>query len=145
MDVAFGADDVRVAGPLMDGTCVRQSFVAAGTPFEAFLVFLGMRRNPEESYLTMDLLDSASRAVLRSATVRVTAAADSEEWREFPVGVGVVVGCRYEVMLRTMNCRAGMSPMVCCGRGGGNGYMFLGARLVRGCELRCRFVYGGAA
>lgn len=144
MEVAFGVEDVRVAGQLMDGTCIRQSFVAAA-PFLRFVsVFLEVRDNPEQSSVTLDILAAMPRVGICSVTVDANTPKEFGGWCEFLVNRELVVGRRYEAMLWTLNCRAGMSPLVYCGKGGADGYMFMGARLMRGSELRCKFVYGDA-
>jgi len=133
---------VRVEGQLMDGTCVRQSFAASASWLRFVSVFLEVRTNPENSFITLDVFSVMPRSLVCSATVDAHVPREFGGWCEFVMNRVLESGKRYEVMLRTLNCRAGMSPLVYGGIGGKGEYMFMGAKVVRGRELRCKFEYG---
>ena len=141
MEVVFAEDGVTVAGQLMDGTCVRQTFVTpAKTLIMISVFFTYPARSPEQSFLTLQIRNALSLECLESVDVDTNFLPDSGLFY-FPINLEIGVGKRCELMLYTLNCRAGLSPLVYCGKGTSNGYMFYGSKLVRSSEMRCSFIY----
>lgn len=141
MEVLLGSEDVRPLGQLMDGTCVRQSFSPVAPVLVLVSIRMTKRLNDEPGFLYLDVVEVVSRRVLGTSTAMVDEM-ESDGWCMFETEAELKVGKRYELMLRTLNCRAGMCPVVYCGRSSADGYLFMGSKMERGAELACRMAYG---
>lgn len=140
MEVVLGSDNVRALGQLMDGTCVRQSFSPVAPVLILVSILMTKRANDEPGFLHLDIIEATSRKVLGTSSVMVEDIG-LDGWYRFEVEANLEAGKKYELMLRTLNCRAGMCPLVYCGNSSVDGYLFMGSKVERGAELACRMDY----
>ena len=115
MEIELGSENVRSVGQLIDGMCIRQSFFPAAPVLLTVAVLMTRVPFVDYGFLHMDIIEMEAE---------------------------LVGGKRYELMLRTLNCRAGMSPLVYGGIASSDGYLFVGSKQERGMELACRMTYG---
>lgn len=139
MKVGFGESGRDLTGPVSDGVCLRQSFVARSQKLVSVEVYFAtyMRRNP--GLVIVEVRDQRKR-VVGSAEVDATRLEDNS-MREFGLGVALRIGYEYELWVHTRNCRSGMSPTCAYGGKTEGGAFFIGARIVRDKELNCVFNY----
>lgn len=140
MEVPSGLGNVVEAGTVADGTCVRQSFFARGSNLSLILVYLAYRSRSIQEFFFIDILDFITRKKVGGCCVEGIKLED-EGWCEFAVDVNLIVGKKYDMVLRTLNVRAGFCPTAYCGLKTGGGDLFMGSSLIRGMELKCRFEY----
>jgi hypothetical protein len=140
MEVVFGSDNVRQAGQLVDGTCMRQFFVPSAPELVSVCVLLTCRSKEEPGFVYLDVVDVVSRRVLGTSTMPVEEL-EPEGWCWFEARAEMETARRHELVLRTLNCRAGMGPLAHCGDASKGEYFFVGSKLARGAELSCRMAY----
>lgn len=139
MKVSFGESGRELTGPVYDGICLRQEFVAKSQKLISVEVYFAtyMRENP--GLIIVDVRDQRQR-VIADARIDATRLEDNS-MREFGLGAPLRIGCKYELRVYTQNCRSGESPTCAYGSGTEGGPLFVGARLVRERELNCIFNY----
>ena len=138
MEVVLGRGSGSLTGPLTDGTCVRQSFVARASELESVAIFLSTYKRVNPGTVILELLDKG-----RSKAKCVFPASElvDNAYCEFPLVAPLIEGCEYELRLSTMHCRSGMSPTAHYGPASSPGYMFIGPRSIRKSELVCKMKY----
>jgi hypothetical protein len=141
MRIHFGQVAVELTGPICDGLCVRQEFVARGSRLVSVGLYMAtyMRKNP--GMVIVDVCDSSQSVVARAKAD--ASALEDNSYREFGLGADLMVGQRYELRAYTQQCRAGQSPTMAYGNSTGCGALFVGARIIRHKELCCSFNYEG--
>lgn len=139
MRVSLGAEGVREAGPVQDGTCARQSFRARAARLRSVSVCLFVRETPHQELLQLEVLDYVTRRSV--ARCGLSGGSAGAGWCEFPLEAGLDPGRKYDMVLSTVNARAGMSPVAYCGRASGEGELFMGSAQERGFELTCDMEY----
>jgi len=139
MIVRLGHDRGNLTGPIVDGSCVRQSFQAEGDHLALVGVcFATYKRSSNYGLMTLEVLDSKGER-LAASTADVSTFRDNS-YHEFRVDKPVEAGKPYEIRLRTENCRSGTSVTAKWGRRLKDGHFFIGSKLVQG-ELAASFLY----
>ena len=141
MNVAFGKGRTALTGPLTDGSCIRQAFVATADHLESVSILLSTYQRKNPGRLIVEILDTAGEMV-GSASVDAPSLVDNK-YHRFAFGVQLIEARRYELRIRTEHCRAGASPTAHYSLCTQDGYFFIGSKLIRDRELVCRFFYRG--
>ena len=141
MKISLGHTGVELTGPVHDGTCVRQSFVAAGARLVSVGVYFATYKRENPGTVIVEVRDSSQRVVAQSK-VDATRLEDNSV-REFGLGADLLVGQKYELRVYTQQCRSGQSPTAAYGNAAGCGALFVGARIIPSKELYCFFEYEG--
>jgi len=138
MIVRLGYDRGNLTGPLVDGTCVRQSFVAAGRKLLCVGICFATYKRANRGMVEVRLNDS--RGVMVGSSRADVSTFKDNSYREFAFPVDLVQGGKYELLVMTSDCRSGNSVTAKWGRKSSSGHFFIGGRLVQG-ELSCTFHY----
>jgi hypothetical protein len=138
MNVRLGYDRGSLTGPIVDGVCIRQSFVAESDRLVSLSVCFATYKRVNDGFMIMELFDSA-RKVVASARANIATFRDNS-YHEFVVGKPLQVGKTYEVRLRTDNCRSGTSVTAKWGLKTKSGFFFVGSKLLGG-ELSLSLLY----
>jgi len=137
MEVVLGRGNGSLTGPLQDGSCVRQSFIAKALTLESVSILFSTYKRANPGTLVVELLDGGS---LISSCVFPALKLRDNAYAKFPMSAELVVGSEYEIRISTRHCRSGMSPTAHYGTKRGNTYLFIGSRQVKG-ELMCKMDY----
>ena len=137
--MAFGSGPTELTGPIIDGRGIRQSFVAVGENLNTVSILFSTykRQNPGAFYV--EVLDLSGN-VLAADSIESCKLQDNR-YQSFSLPCELRLGVRYELKIRTIHGRSGMSPTLHYTKTKREGYLFLGARVARHCELTCRFDY----
>jgi len=140
VEVLFGTSLCQPTGAVVDGTCIRQSFVAAAAKLLSVNIYLSTYGRVNTGIIIVDIVDAVTGKVVAS-TSRDASRLRDNNWEEFKLDAVLFPSRRYELRIRTVNCRSGQSPTAYQGRKRHDGYLFVGSKLIRDCELKCRFRY----
>ena len=143
MKVAFGQDNQQLTGPIYDGICVRQEFMAHAESLVSIDVYFATYAKENPGEILVEILDQKQNS-LGKATAD-SARLQDNAYREFGFGAKLVIGQKYELKLWTSMCRSGNSPTVFWGTKADGGHLFVGRNLMRGGELTCQFNYESVA
>jgi hypothetical protein len=138
MNVRLGHDRGSLTGPLVDGICVRQSFVAEEDHLTSLSVCFATYKRVNSGFVIMELFDPA-RKVVASARADVSKFRDNS-YHEFAVDKPLQIGKTYEVRLRTDNCRSGSAVTAKWGQKTRSGFFFVGSKMLGG-ELSLSLLY----
>lgn len=139
MKVALGNGGVELTGPVHDGICVRQEFEAQGSTLTSVAIYFATYKRSNPGTVIVEI-HSRNQGVLARAEVDAARLQDNS-YREFGLGVHLRPGRVYELWCYTRHCRAGQSPTAAHGMATVGGSFFIGARVLRGRELKCEFSY----
>ena len=140
MEVDFGCVNSQPTGPITDGTCLRQGFVSKSDMLNSVSVLFSTYGRVNEGCVILEITDVVSGKKIAEDRCDVSELMDND-WHDFKLNVFLGENRMCEVRLWTIHCRAGMSFTVHHGAKTEGGYLFVGARLIRNEELRCRFSY----
>lgn len=137
MEVVLGRGSGSLTGPLQDGICIRQSFVAKASILESVAILFSTYKRSNPGTIIVELLEN--NRPLTSCVYPSSELVDNA-YREFPLSAELIEGSEYEFRVSTRHCRAGMSPTAHYGLRRGEGYLLIGNRRVNG-ELSCKVKY----
>lgn len=142
MEVSYGCVNTQLTGPVADGMCIRQVFFAPADVLESISIFFSTYARTNAGIVVLDIIDFVTEKKI--ATVQCSASElKDNDWYTFSLNLPVGIRQKYEMKLWTINCRAGQSFTAHYGSKKNWGHFFIGARLIRASELKCRFVYTG--
>ena len=143
MEVSFGCINTQLTGPVTDGTCVRQVFFASADILESVSVFFSTYgKTLLEGVVVVEIIDFVTEKKIATVQINASELKDND-WHAFPLNAPLSMRQKYEMRLWTINCRSGQAFTLHQGSRKNWGYLFMGARMVRLAELKCRFVYAG--
>lgn len=137
MEVVLGRGRGNLTGPLQDGTCIRQSFTAKASFLESVSILFSTYKRVNPGTILVEVMEG-TRPVAKC--VFPSPSLIDNSYREFPIGVELVAGTKYELRISTRHCRSGMSPTAHYGFAKDSEYLMIGTRRVNG-ELACKFKY----
>jgi len=144
MEVVFGGpwgdSAEHLTGPLAEGTCARQSFMAHGKHLLAVSVYFSTYCKINKGTILVDIVDAVTGKNVATSKCDSATLKDND-WRVFPFNVVLFSNGRYEVIVRSFYCRAAMAPTAHFGKKTTNGYFFIGSKIIRDGELVCKLVY----
>ena len=140
MLVSFGEINTHLTGPITDGTCIRQVFFAPADTLESISVFFSTYGKTLDGVVVAEIIDFLTEKKIAVVQGNVPELRDND-WYDFVFNLPVGVRQKYELRIWTINCRAGNSFTAHYGSKKNWGHMFVGSKLIRSSELKCRFVY----
>ena len=140
MEISFGNTNSQLTGPIVDGTCIRQVFSAPTDTLKSISVFFSTYGKTLDGVVVAEIIDFLTEKKI--ATVQGNACElKDNDWYSFVFDLPVGMKQKYELRIWTINCRAGQSFTAYYGSKKNWGHMFVGSKLIRSSELKCRFVY----
>lgn len=139
MKIDFGKGKKEVAGEIVDGYVVRQTFIAMTNRLLSVSIFFGTYCRKNNGTVFVDIKDRYKNTIGK-AEVDASRLQDNA-FREFGLGVKLEAGKAYELRIWTMHCRSGQSVTPYYAEKTNDNALFIGARVIRDKELYCQFNY----
>lgn len=141
MKISFGMTAIELTGPIHDGICVRQEFMAEAPRLLSIEIYFATYKRENPGQIFLEIRDTQNGDTLLKQVTLDSSKLEDNSLREFAFDVDLLVGQNYELRLYTKHCRAGFSPTAAYGNRTTKGSLFVGARLIRGKQLQCVFNY----
>jgi len=141
MDVPFGTGRSQLTGPIIDGTCLRQSFQAQAPELKSVKIAFATYCRRNEGEMLVDIIDPRGGSLVARCKCMVAEFTDNA-YHNFLLECELIPGRWYELRIHTLHCRNGSAVTAkYCRKMHQGGHMFIGARLTKDGELSAEFTY----
>jgi len=138
MEVEYGSGKRQLTGQIVDGTVVRQTFIAEDTRLDAVSIIFATYMRVNHGDVVVELV--GPQGIMSRAGCVASILQDNDTHR-FQLRAVLQKGQSYEIRLHSMRCMSGSAVTAKWGRKAHHGHFFIGAKTYDG-ELACTFHYG---